>query len=232
MFWEIAEVSRCGTAPDTQEEQGRFVLHRHDDGEGVHLDLRLEWGDTLSGWRIAGENLETGLWATEKMPHPADWLTQDRGLERKSAGLWRWEERSEDRRRVALQIGEETVRITLERRRGISAETVRALSDLAKESKMPFSALAGLAADGLQARAREIERFCALSRMLDGEGFDEAGWRSLFSGMSLREISDRLAHVEIRHDRLHPPLPVSLPEKLTEDEGTSRMRHAYQILHS
>lgn len=232
MYWEITRMWSKEEEHEGEDYAGAFVLHRHHDEEGVHLDLRLEHGESLLGWRIGGEELQEGLWATEKMPHPVEWLRSDCGLQRCMEGQWRWEEREEGGCTVALRHGRQSLCLQLERRVEIGTEAVRALAGMAKEKGISFSALAGLAEDGLEARSREVARFCALSRTLDGEGFDEEGWRGLFSGMSLRDISDRLARVEIRYDKLNPPQPVSQPEELIEKEQSVRAREAYKIIHS
>lgn len=233
MYWEITRVwQEEEQAAGEAEHAGRFVMHRHVDKEGPHLDLRLEHGDSLLGWRIAGESLEEGQWATEKMPHPVEWLSRNHGLERRLEGQWRWVERDETRCTVALWDGESTLCILLEACKDIQAEEVRTLAQLAQKEKIAFSALASLVEDGIQARMRAVARFCALSRTLDGEGFDEAGWRQLFTSMSFNEIGERLAKVEIRHDRSYPPQPVSEPELLEEEEQNERTRHAYHIIHS
>ncbi|NLN94262.1 MAG: hypothetical protein GX130_13290 [Candidatus Hydrogenedens sp.] len=232
MYWKITKVWSREEGAAQEDCAGAFVMHRHQDEEGLHLDLRLEHGESLLGWRIGGEELEEGLWATEKMPHPVAWLHSDQGLQRCMEGHWCWEERKENACTVALRDGEQSLYLRLERCDGIGTEAVRALAEMAKEKGISFSALAGLAEDGLHARSREVTRFCALSRTLDGEGFDEEGWRGLFAGMSLREISERLARVEIRYDKLCPPQPVSQPEALTEEDQSARTREAYRIIHS
>lgn len=227
MFWEVMEITK--TAVENREEAppentGRFVLHRHEDAGGAHFDLRLENGDCLVGWRIAGEALEAGCWATEKRPHPTAWLEQDRDALREKDGLYRWQYRDENRCSLALTEGNGTTVMTLERREAPSVEVIRALAGMAKAHGLSAAALPGLAEDGLTARNRAVERFCGLSRALDGEGFDEAGWRRLLAGMTLADIGERLAKVETRHDRTHPPAPVSRPESLDEGDTLARTR--------
>ncbi len=229
MFWEVTEIERLTVAPDEgvmPEAAGRFVLHRHRDAGGDHFDLRLEQGDCLTGWRIAGDTLEAGCWATKKMPHPTTWLEQDRDARREKCGTYAWRFQEEGRCGLLL-----TDAITLERCDGLSVAAIRALAAMARAHRISLAALPGLAEDGLTARSRSVERFCGMSRALDGEGFDEAGWRRLLAGMTLAEIGERLAKVEARHDRTHPPAPVSRPERLDaqEDAARNRTRQAFQI---
>lgn len=230
MFWQVTEIKHVET--DTGgEEAGRFVLHRHQDAEGGHLDLRLECGEYLAGWRIAGERLEEGCWATEKMPHPVRWLEQDGDAQREMAGAFAWRRQDADCRIVALTDGDAVTEVTLKRCEGPSVSAIRALMETAHAHGQAAAALPTLLEDGLTARARAVERFCGLSRALDGDGFDETGWRRLLAGMNLREIDERLARVETRHDRAHPPSPVSRPERLdTEDTAAgARTVQAFRI---
>ena len=67
MYWIVGlESAEERAVPD--EAHGRFVLHRHHDEGGAHLDLRLEQDGYLMGWRIDGISLEGAPWATEKAP--------------------------------------------------------------------------------------------------------------------------------------------------------------------
>ncbi len=234
MFWEVTEIKRMAADPQeaaTPEAAGRFVLHRHTDAGGAHFDLRLESGGCLVGWRIAGAALEPGCWATEKMPHPASWLEEDRDALREKDGVYAWHYREDNRCGILLRDAKETVSITLERCAEPQVDSIRALAGVARTHQLPLAALSGLAEDGWTARTRAVERFCGLSRALDGDGFDETGWRRLLSAMTLAEIGERLAKVEARHDRAHPPAPVSRPEKLGEDDAAAhaRTRQAFRI---
>jgi hypothetical protein len=226
MFWRIAEIKRSEAIHDTEENTGRFVLHKHRDGEGDHHDLRLENGNCLVGWRIAGPALETGCWATEKMPHPTAWLEEDRDAVREKNGVYAWRFQDADHRRIALMGTDETIEVTLERCAEPSTDAVRALAGMAQKHHLSMAALPELIADGLAARSRSVERFCGLSRALDGESFDETGWRRLLDGMTLHEIGERLAKVEMRHDRIHPPAPLSRPEQLESDAQAGAVRRA------
>lgn len=223
MYWEITEIKEMKAAPEGASA-GRFVLHRHHDGEGAHFDLRLESGDCLVGWRIAGDQLEAGCWATEKMPHPPAWLEEDRDAKRENAGVYSWQHQGEDRCSLVLTGTKGATLLTLNRRSGPTVDEVRALATLALEHDQTPSTLPQLVEDGLTARARSVERFCGLSRALDDDGFDETGWRRLLSGMTLGEIGERLAKVESRYDRIHPPSPVSRAERLDGENAPARDR--------
>ena len=73
MFWKVICEER-GAVPDVEQSNGRFVLHRHVDAMGPHLDLRLEQDGYLVGWRIEGDSLDGEPWATRKSPHRVSWL--------------------------------------------------------------------------------------------------------------------------------------------------------------
>lgn len=219
MYWEIKDMTRtaptCEGAPRT--EAGRFVLHRHEDRDGAHFDLRIEEGNCLLGWRISGEVFEAGCWATEKMPHPTRWLEEDGDARREDAGVYAWRERGAEARELTLYGREGAVTLRFERAAAPPVDSIRALAGLARTHQQPLDGLEVLAADGLTARRNAIARFCGLSRELDGDGFDEDGWRRLLNGMTLSEINERLAKVETRHDLRHPPEPASRPEPLPSE---------------
>lgn len=228
MYWEITEMSRAAPQ-DAPEGAERFVLHRHVDGSGAHIDLRLESGNCLLGWRIASESLEPGCWATEKMPHPTRWLEEDGDMCRADAGVYAWHEQDADTRALALHGRDGTTTLRFTRVAAPPVESIRALTGLARAHRHPLDRLESLAADGVEARRNAIARFCGLSRELDGAGFDETAWRRLLADMSLREINERLAKVETRYDRIHPPEPISRAEPLPdigERTGAAQARQA------
>ncbi len=231
MYWEVTEVTRAAAMP-TEEVGPRFVLHRHEDEGGVHHDLRLESGNCLVGFRVAGDALEAGCWATEKMPHPKRWLGSDGEAQRVLAGTYGWRTAGPGRRTLRLYGADATMTLCFERCAAPGVATVRALAQQARALQVDVARLGDLAADGLAARRNAIARFCGLSRALDGDAFDEAGWRSLLSGQTLRQVGERLASVEARYDRAHPPAPTSRPEPLDADRDGSddRARRAMKIL--
>ncbi|HOH29273.1 MAG TPA: hypothetical protein PLC40_06340, partial [Candidatus Hydrogenedentes bacterium] len=162
MFWELTEMKRMEAQEegvDAPEPVGRFVLHRHTDAGGEHFDLRLENGDCLVGWRIAGAALEAGCWATEKLPHPISWLEQDRDAYREASGVYGWRFREEGRCSMLLRGEDETVALTLERCAMPQVNAMRALADVARAHRLSLAALSGLAEDGWTARTRAVERF-------------------------------------------------------------------------
>lgn len=217
MYWEIREVtSETDAAQRALPPEGRFVLHRHRDTEGPHLDLRLECGDVLLGWRVAGGALEAGAWATEKAPHPVHWLDQDGEAVREDAGRYRWVWRDDDAGELLLHGADQSLRVKLERRNTMPASCVRDLCAAAREHGVGPGALAGLVADGVTARHRAVGRLCGLAAELDGAAFDETLWRETLAHKSLAEIQGHLHAYEVRFDRKYPPERVSRPEKLPE----------------
>ncbi len=219
MYWEIRNLTRSEALADgalPPEGASRFVLHRHEDRDGAHFDLRIEEGNCLLGWRISGEAFEAGCWATEKMPHPPRWLDEDGDAHREDEGVYVWRERGAEARELALHGRTGVTVLRFERAEAPPVDSIRALAGLARAHQQPLDRLEALAADGLEARRNAIARFCGLSRELDGEGFDEEAWRRLLHGMSLREIGARLAKVETRHDLAHPPEAASRPEPLPD----------------
>ena len=219
MFWKIevldgAEKTRGDAAPD-----GRYVLHRHHDAAGEHLDLRLEADGYLVGYRIGGVTLEDGAWATEKMPHPLAWLEQDRDAVREEAGTYAWRYRGEDCRELELHgpAGARVLRVSLES--GLDAGSARAIAEALRGEQTAPARAAALIRDGAVARRRAVERFCGLGRELDGRAFDEPVWRKTLEPLALEEIQQHLQGYEVRFDAKYPPEPTSVPEPLEDDDG-------------
>ena len=63
MYWKLVKVETVAAERDSVAAQGRFVLHRHRDADGPHLDLRIEQEGCLMGWRVEGTTLEAEAWA-------------------------------------------------------------------------------------------------------------------------------------------------------------------------
>jgi hypothetical protein len=217
MYWRLSEVAAVEPGPAAAE--GRYVVHRHRDADGAHLDLRLEQGAFLLGWRVDGAELATGVWAMEKGPHPVHWLEQDGDAVREDEGVFAWVARDASGGELELRGRACVRRIRLERVAGLSAGCICALRETMIACAVTEEALAGLASDGAIARRRALERFCGLGRELDGDAFDEGMWRATLAGQTLASINRHLEAMEVRFDRKYPPLPVSQPERLEEDEG-------------
>lgn len=228
MYWKLH--LEPWVEPEVRAVDGRFVLHRHSDGQGPHLDLRLEQTGYLLGWRIAGKILEDELWATEKAPHPSAWLERDGDAVREDAGSYAWLERGDSVRTLYLRGQNEPRIARFERIDTPAPEALRNICEaLARTGADPGQAGA-LIRDGAQARQRAVERFCGLGRELDGAAFMEPVWRKALSGLSLSEVHEQLRAYETRFDAKYPPAPVSRPEALPEDESPGRTASALAIV--
>ena len=213
MYWKVSCVDD-GHLATPEKADGRFVLHRHHDNEGVHLDLRLEQHAFLSGWRIAGPSLDGTPWATVKAPHPLVWLDQDGDAIREDAGLYSWIERGSTRAVLLLRGRKETRQVLFEREEGFSADVVCAMREALAACGGAAETAAHLITDGAAARARAIARLCGLGHELDGSAFDETVWRHTLRDLSLDAIHTHLRAFEVRFDAKYPPQPVSRPENL------------------
>ncbi len=227
MFWRITCEQADETAPEGAVD-GRFVLHRHRDEWGAHLDLRLEQDGYLLGWRIDGMDLKAEPWATEKTPHSVRWLDQDGDAVREDAGVFVWLDRGPGRRRVLLRGREGSRVVEVHHEEGLSPSAVCAVRAALTECGADASEVGQLIEDGARARQRAMERFCGLGRELDREAFDETVWRKALSGLSLDEIHGHLRAYEVRFDRKHPPQPVSQPERL--EPGEAREGRAGEVM--
>ena len=196
----------------------RFVLHRHRDAEGAHLDLRLEQDGYLMGFRVDGTALGPESWAALKAPHPLHWLAQDGEAVREDVGHYFWE-RGDASGGVLLLCGQrQSVRVTVAPVAGVPARVLGVLRAAAEQLGVAMGELAGLAEDGRAARERAIARYCGLGRELDGSSFDGGWWRAMLAGQRLSVIQQHLHGLELRFDRKYPPMPVSVPVAL-DDEG-------------
>jgi len=218
MFWTIEVLEEAEATREAPAADGRFVLHRHHDAEGAHLDLRLESDGCLVGYRIGGESLEHGAWATEKMPHPLSWLEQDGDAVREDAGVFVWRHRGADSRELELHGAGGAQVIRVNKARSLDAASARSIADALAREEVDASRAGDLISDGALARRRAIERFCGLGRELDGRAFDEGVWRRTMAGLSLEEIQRHLHGLEVRFDAKYPPSPVSAPEPLGDED--------------
>jgi hypothetical protein len=245
MFWKITQLD--GTQPPAEfSPAGRFVLHRHTDAEGEHLDLRLEDEGCLRGWRVGSATLAAGAWATEKGPHSLGWLEDDfanreigvpggvpagarmgaawgvagGGMERVDAGDYAVERWGRDGGAIVLRGAAGTTRIELARVREPGVCVVQRIADALDEMNVEAAHAPGLIADGVAARSRAILRLCGLGRELDGEAFEEPVWRKTLNSLTLDEIHRQLRAFEVRFDRKYPPLAISRPETAGEAPGT------------
>ncbi len=201
----------------------RFVLHRHRDEAGAHLDLRLEQDGYLMGFRVDGASLGECVWATVKTPHPVSWLSENGDAHREDGGTYYWESGDADGGCLVLCGVRDTVRVSVTPVEDVSAGALAGLRAAAEELGVALGELAGLAEDGRVARERAIARFCGLGRELDGDAFDDGLWRKTLAGERLGVVQQYLHGLELRFDRKYPPTPVSVPAALEEagDEACS-----------
>lgn len=218
MYWKV----NCGddaSVIDSGAVDGRFVLHRHRDAAGPHLDLRVERDGFLAGWRIDAVTLTDEAWATEKSPHSVGWLDRDGDAIREDAGTYAWVERGTDRASLLIRGRHGNRLLRVEREEGLPAEAVHEIRQTLAAHDLVASAVPRLIQDGIAARHRAVERLCGLGRELDGAAFDDGVWRRALAGLSLDEIHAQLRGFEVRFDRKYPPAPVSRPERLPDSEA-------------
>jgi hypothetical protein len=222
MYWKLTcEGARAEDLPETPAE-GRFVIHRHCDAAGPHLDLRLECGDYLNGWRIDASELDAALWAEEKAPHPTAWLERDGDAIRADHGAYRWVERNRDRRVLVLEGEHGLTKITAERVATLAPNAAAAVHETLRAQDLGDNEAVQLITDGLTSRRRALERLCGLGRELDGDAFDDALWRKAMRTCSLDELNRQLRSFELRFDQKYPPQPVSQPQPLPDDSSETR----------
>lgn len=212
------------------DADGRYVLHRHRDSGGPHLDLRLEQDGHLGGWRIDSTRLEGESWATEKAPHPIVWLQRDGDAVREVSGWYRLATHGGDERVILLRgkSGARVIHVT--RAPALPPAALHSVLEALREHGGAPQDAGRLVADGLIARRRAVERLCGLARELDGGAFDEGVCRKSLQSLSLDEIHTQLRAYELRFDRKYPPAAVSRPEPLPERVCDLRRGEAMAIV--
>jgi hypothetical protein len=230
MLWNLTAAPLAETQDCKRPCDGRFVLHRHSDNDGLHLDLRLELEGYLMGWRIQSNELLGEHWATLKTPHAMRWLDCDCDLTRVDSGAYSWLVQTSNRRVLVLHGEHATTRIDARANEWATPRVLGEIAGLSRECDVSSSDLKQLLADGVVSRKRAIERLCALGRELDGFAFDDMAWRKLLCKLSLNEINGHLRAYEARFDAKYPPTPVSQPEPLDEEVANPRRELAIAIL--
>jgi len=225
MFWKVAQLEQAQPPADFAPA-GRFVLQRHMDSQGEHLDLRIEADGHLRGWRIDAAALTAGAWATEKAPHPLRWLDDDGSSRRIDAGEYSIERASNHATALLLRGAGGSTRVVMTPAPELPASAARSIAETLHTLKAAPADAARLIADGQAARQRATGRLCGLARELDGDAFEERLCRKTLTGLSLEEIHAQLRAYEVRFDTKYPPLPVSKPE--SEDDAP-RSREAMAI---
>lgn len=230
MLWNL-HANTPAECPEDAPAEGRFVVQRHHDLAGPHLDLRLEQpGGYLLGWRIDATDLQGDCVASEKAPHPLAWLDQDGDTVRVDAGAYRWLDRDDTGGRLLLEGAQGRLVITISRGEAISARAIRAVQECAARLGIRLDDAARLMDDGATARIRATERFCGLGRELDGTAFDEGLWRETLRGLPLADLQAHLRAYEIRFDAKYPPQPVSRPVPLEDEAQPSHTERALALL--
>lgn len=230
MLYRLTAEMMPGIRAGARSEGRRFVLQRHHDENGPHLDLRLEQDGYLMGFRVDGTRLGGEAWATVKAPHPLHWLEQDGDAVREDGGTYDWVSGDASGGMLLLHGTRETVQVTVVPVPGLGAAEVATLRAAAETLDVSVGELARLAEDGAVARERAITRYCGLGRELDGPTFDDRLWRKTLAGERLGVIQQYLHGLEVRFDRKYPPTPVSVPVSLPEDGDTVGTGRAMGIL--
>ncbi|HOK09982.1 MAG TPA: hypothetical protein PLT82_11210 [Candidatus Hydrogenedens sp.] len=197
--------------------EGRFVVQRHKDKQGHHLDVRLEQDHYLLGWRIEAHELLPKLWGQEKLPHDPIWLETDKETECLLAGRYRWFKQSDTCGYLELtsETGQQMV-YQVERWAGFPARFQQALWQRMQTWQIAPADVPSLIEDGIHARKYAIRKLCGLGQFLDGDAFCSEHWEKALARCSLEEIYSYLQKWEARFSRYAPSERISRPEKIDE----------------
>ncbi|MCC6797752.1 MAG: hypothetical protein IT366_21745 [Candidatus Hydrogenedentes bacterium] len=230
MYWNLTQTHETIDPSAYSVSNGRFVLHRHHDANGPHLDLRFEQDGYLAGFRIDGFTLEGEVCATEKSAHPIQWLERDGDAIREDSGTYRRHAIGDNEMHIELHgaHGVRTLRAT--REAGLAPSTIRDVCATLRAHAATTNDAAKLIADGIAARRRATERLCGLARELDGAAFDEAICKRSLASLALEDIHAQLRSYESRFDAKYPPASVSQPSNLDEQANLQRNEDALAIL--
>jgi hypothetical protein len=231
MYWKIStERAEQDSRASDGATTGRFVLHRHHDADGPHLDLRFEQDGYLAGFRIDGLSLDNEVWASEKGAHPLEWLERDGDAVREDSGTYRRHVVNDGEMRITLHGAGGVRDLRAVRVAGLPPNAVRDVCDALRAHGASVSDAAKLVADGAVARRRAVERLCGLARELDGAAFDEDVCKRSLAPLSLEDIHAQLRAYEARFDAAYPPAPVSRPERLAEQRPAPASEKVLEIV--
>lgn len=218
-IWSMRYAGEVGPN-DGAGGEGRYVVHRHADEGGPHLDLRVEVAErSLAGWRLPADAIDrmgTGedVLCAVKAEHPARWLDHDSSV-CAVVDAGRYTESRDEDGSVRLAFSGPALNGVYEFRRRSNEGVVMALIKTAEQftgkrvEVADVERLATAAEDGRTARVRAEERLCGLGRELDGDAFDETLWRCMLAPLSLKEIYRQVARFERRYDEKYPPAHVT-----------------------
>ncbi len=228
------------TADNDAIEPSRFVVHRHVDDGGTHLDLRIETdGGGLAGWRLSPDAIERTnhgdeVFCLAKPIHPVRWLDHNSEL-CAVVGSGRCRRMDSEKGHARMAFDGTGLNGIYEFRpwpgeRGIVGliDAVERFAGGTAAGPADIERFAAAAEDGRTARVRAIERVCGLGRELDGDAFDERLWRSMLAPLTLNEVYRQMARFERRFDEKYPPTGVTRPDK--SHDATMRKREVAAIL--
>lgn len=234
MFWMLDSIETINTDP-LDGWAGQWILHRHRDHYGPHLDLRLEFRGILGGLRVDADALIPGVPATEKGPHPNAWLTAEGPAQEVGRGRWAWEKYTPDHRVLLLDNGTDRLRLGWKRAPALPTSVIVQLAAWAQQNHLTPDQLSALCADGLRARQAARARCRGLAALIEAEHFDPDAWNDLLEPLNLDALNQKLDALEARLDQLHPPAPWTHPPDATtetpEHQDPRAFTRAITLLH-
>ena len=209
------DLERC-----TIISSGQYIIHAYTKHSDKYLDLRLNCGDYLSGWRIYGYGeLACEMWGEPKLPHNPGVL-EDSNFTCIDRGIFKWYANSEKDWLLELESESGQTKVyTVERHWGLPANIQSAIITLTEEKGYSPEEVLTLLNEGLQAREWVITKICGIGKYIEGEAFCEQAWRDVLKKKPFHELRECLTSWQ---KRLHPDgssIRLTKPSKLNEVSG-------------
>lgn len=201
---------------------GRFIVQRHQDNLGVHIDIRLEHEGYLTGWRIDGvSELADEMWGEAKLPHNPN-LLYDANLPEIERGIYQWY--LEDGEIGILELvstSEDCKVFRVEKCCGVPLSVQRKLIEICSGYGLKWDEVSSLIGDGLKAREWMITKICGMAQYLDDQAFVQDDYVEYLKNRSFEELKESLIIWEKRLSLKKPVERVTKPINVEQEINSS-----------
>ncbi|MCX8065998.1 MAG: hypothetical protein N3G21_12650 [Candidatus Hydrogenedentes bacterium] len=176
---------------------GRFIIHRHSDIAGEHIDIRLEEDFSLVGWRVDGTSeLGDEMWGVAKLPHHPG-LLDDGTIPVVAKGKFRWLLDNKDDTFLELEFDDGEIRVyKVEKHGGLPASIQNRLNKIISDNGLSWDEALSLIGDGIKAREWLITKICGMVEYSGNYILPQAEYAEYLKGKSLDELKRNLTYWE------------------------------------